>query len=375
MSSEEAEIREKYLQLIESEKIIDSRFTKIRRIDANGGKGFFSFVFVAKDLKSNKNVALKFFDPLKISFVDRLERFKREAEMLVTLEDEPLVINCIDGGIRTLNKTVEDKESGITIPIQFQFFAMEKADLSVEAFIDRKNLDAITILTIFKEMIKAVIRIHGKNVCHRDLKPSNFLILNKKTLLSDFGTAKLMNGSMPHISESYEFPLGDRRYIAPEVLFSIGIADEYVFKSDLFSMGAILFEMFTGATLTKQIYNEVIFEKLHYAHQVLSKMKEDKKLEAYKYISKDLSALIKLPEIYSYNDKVPNSIKYHLDELYKQLADISIINRIDKPTSIHRKIDICLKILKNEKKYQKWLEEKRRRKLIRESKKNRKTVQ
>ena len=48
--NEESKIREQYLQLIESANAIDDRFIDIRRIDANGGKGFFSLLFTAKDL-------------------------------------------------------------------------------------------------------------------------------------------------------------------------------------------------------------------------------------------------------------------------------------------------------------------------------------
>jgi len=362
-------IRENFLQLIENEAIINDRFVKVKRIDVNGGDGHFSMVFTAIDKQFDKKVVLKFFDPLQNGNIDRLKRFRREAEMLSILSDEPYVINSIIDGVGRLNKIMVDTGSKIQIPWAFEYIAMEKADFNIEDFIDRKNPDPIEILTLFKEMFKAVIRVHNRNICHRDLKPDNFLVIGKKVFLSDFGTAKNLDGSMPDIREVYDKPVGHIRYVAPELFLSIGIADQYVYNADMFSMGSILFEFFTNTTLTSQIYGKDFLIKIDLIYQILSKMPPSKRLEAYKELTVDLDRMVKLPAIFSYNDKVPSSIKLQIDDLYKSLSHIDFTKRLSKPTSIHRKIDICLKILNNESSYQKWQAEKHRRKKIREAKK------
>ena len=85
------------------------------------------------------------------------------------------------------------------------------------------------------------------------------------------------------------------------------------------------------------------------------------RVETYLRIINDLSKTIYLPDIDSYNDKVPKSIQIHLNEIYKGLTQISLLRRMDNPISIHRKLDICIKILRNEKAYLKWVEEKNKR--------------
>lgn len=286
--------------------------------------------------------------------------------MLSVLAEEAYVINSVVDGVGKLNKIFVDPVSNIKIPWLFEYISMEKADFNIEDFIDKKNPKADEILFIFKEMFKAVFRVHNRYICHRDLKPDNFLVIGNRVFLSDFGTAKSLDGSMPDIRHSYNLPVGHFKYSAPEAFLSIGIADIYAYNADIFSMGAILFELFTNTTLTSQIYNLDFLKKIETARQVLSKMQPEKRLEAYKEIAEDLDKTVKLPEIFSYNKKVPNSIKFQIDDLYKSLARVNFTERLNNPIAIHRKLDISLKILKNEISYKKWQEEKRRRQKIRE---------
>lgn len=356
--------REPFLKLVESETIINDRFTNIKRINPHGGNGCFSMIFTGLDVTTGKTVALKFYDPNHSTDVERLKRFEQEASMLLTLTDEPYVIDIVDV-TSTLIKDVVVPTSGLHIPFELKFFVMELADNSVEDLIYSMNSEPLTSLYCFKEMIKGVFRIHRRKICHRDLKPSNFLISAERVCLSDFGTAKFMDPSVPPISVSYNIPVGDIRYISPEVRVLIGIGDEYVFFSDIFSMGAILFEMFTKTVLTTEIYTNNFISKMTYIYAILSRLPPKRRVETFKNLIGDVAKSFPLPDIYSYNDYVPKCIKNQLNLLYKSLASLDFGKRIINPTSIHRQLDICLLTLRNERKYLEWLKRKGQRILIR----------
>lgn len=193
------------LQLIENETNLVDRFTDIHRIDDNGGGGHFSLVFTAYDIENKENVALKFYDPQKLGDRDRYERFERECKMLCLLKDDPLVINIVGDGIEFFKKDLIDPTTGMTIPQEYPFFAMELADLNVADLIYNENdSSALTNLYIFREMVKAVLHLHRRGICHRDLKPDNFLIKDiSKILISDFGTSKDMDSNYRNIREQY----------------------------------------------------------------------------------------------------------------------------------------------------------------------------
>jgi serine/threonine protein kinase len=364
--ADENTARERFLQIVESENLLNGRFSSPKRIDERGGNGCFSLLFIAQDERTGKRVALKFYDPTRQHDLSRVLRFEREAEILKILRDEPCVVNCVDG-LCLLKREMVDSQSGISIPITLQFMALDLGDCNLEDVIYSGKTDPLSSLLYFKEALRGVCRVHARRICHRDFKPNNFLISGKKVWLSDFGTAKCMDGSMPDISSSYHLPIGDKRYVPPEVIFSFAIADEYTYSADIFSMGAILFEMFTHTLLTTQIYSPSYMQQFMYIGQVLSRMDPKKRLPAYKTMIKEAAKSIRLPDIYSFNEYVPGSIKLPLNRLYMDLAAINFADRIHDAMAIHRRLDICIKILRNENKYQIWLDRKKQRRLLFES--------
>ena len=128
------------IKIIESEKIIIKRFSDIKRLGRNGGNGNFSIMFTAKDQETGSNVALKFYDPVKMDNTDRYERFKREAEMLLFFKNEPMVLNCVTDGICFLKKTFIDSKTHFKFDQKFPFIPLELADHSIEDLIYAKKL-------------------------------------------------------------------------------------------------------------------------------------------------------------------------------------------------------------------------------------------
>ncbi len=355
---------EGYLQLIESQSIINDQYINIDRIDPDGGGGCFSLVFTAYDQNAKKEVILKFFHPKHLSNKDRLDRFHREGKILETLRGEPNILESID---TVCDLEIELTSSSTTLPIRqyYQFIPLKKAKGNVERFIYSSLSTPEKCLIYFREMCKAVNRIHGELICHRDLKPSNFLIFTGDDIrLGDFGTAKHLDGSMEDIRKTYSAQVGDGIYTAPEaLLFETGISDQYVYSADVFSLGAILFEMFSQSELFNYLNdpnnNRDYFEYLAILGRTLSSLPVKEKTEYYLKHMDYLASTVNFPDIYLFNDFVPNSIKYYLNSLYKDLTQINLFKRYHVFENVYRRINICLLILRNEEAYQKMFAKRR----------------
>ena len=337
-----------YLKLIEAQTIINDRFTGVSRIDRAGGDGHFSLMFAADDKMTGDKAILKFYDPNQYGDTDRLMRFQREGEILMQLKGQHNILQCLDG-VCNIAVTLKDP-SGLAFSMPLMFIPMKKALSSIDNYIysDRKKPEKCLIY--FREMCKALARIQTMHICHRDLKPGNFLIFPKdEVCLSDFGTAKYLDGRMPDIRTNYTTPVGDLSYCAPELFWQLGIGDDQAYCADMFSLGAILFEMFTGTMLTQYIYTKDFLTNMFTLRTSLERLTEGERKTLYFAFADILSGSADLPDIFSFNDFVPNSIKHELNRLYKSLAGINFNRRLNDFPTIYRRINICLLVLKNEK--------------------------
>lgn len=349
MADTPAEVQKKAnIALIEAQAIIGNRFVNIRRLDDSGGNGNFSLVFYANDKYTGKQVVLKFFDPAHSGDADRQNRFKREADILMQLRGQPNIVECIDG-IQKLS--VELSFGLLKVPVQYEYIPLEKATESLEDFIYGNGKKARKCLEYFKEMCKAVARIHSKNICHRDLKPSNFLLFPKGAVkLGDFGTAKLFDGSIADIQTQYAYWVGATYYCAPEFYCGIGIGDKTAYCADIFTLGAVLFEMFAEQVLTLYlgVNQQKVWNNLMRLKRYLAGLSLKEQTFIYSGTIDSILSPDHFPDIYAFNDFVPNSIRNELNWLYKRLTNPDFTKRLTDFTAIHRRLDICLLILKHE---------------------------
>lgn len=337
--------REAFVNLIKHQGQINGRYSSLELIS---DKGFFSILFKGFDQLLGKKVALKFYDPDKELDVYRLKCFQREAELLQKLKGQPNIIELVEG-LSNLEITLSYVQTGIQFKKSYNFYVMELAESDFEQYIylGTADFNVIKKLTYFREVCKGVARIHRQAICHRDLKPNNFLICRGGTVkMSDLGTANQLNKQ--HILQEYSMPVGDMGYMAPELICGIGICDEHVFSADIFSLGAILFEMFTKTKLTSKIYDVEFIKKLISFKNYLEGSPAKNRKQIYNETIDTIVTPHRLPDIYSYNDLVPSSIKHNLNDLYKQLAVLNYAKRLCDFNSIIRKIDICILILKKE---------------------------
>jgi serine/threonine protein kinase len=110
------ENREAYLRLIEKIKILDNRFSKLKRVNAIGG-GCFSLVFESVDQVSNRKVAIKFYNPHHQGNAYRFESFKREAKLLEEVTGSRDIIDLV----APLSEFVHRHELEGGIPFEIHF--------------------------------------------------------------------------------------------------------------------------------------------------------------------------------------------------------------------------------------------------------------
>lgn len=256
------QVRENFIRIIESQELLNGRYKEIQRLNAEAGNGYFSLFFRARDTQTDLPVALKFFNPTRASDSYRLRCFERESRILTLLNGKPNMLELVEPQ-NNFRYESRDQATGLSLPYDFQYLAVKLARCSLNDYIHSDNWDPLESLVLFREACKGVQRLHAMSICHRDLKPDNLLLFSTNDLrLSDFGTAKILGGQEPSLLQFYPAPVGDVRYTSLELLALLDFEDSNVYASDIFALGAMLFELFTGIVLTLELYTFETIRKL-----------------------------------------------------------------------------------------------------------------
>jgi serine/threonine protein kinase len=342
-------------ELLEKRGSIAGRFSNIRRIDG-GSTGHFSALVAAADSETKCDVALKFLLP-NFSGGYRDDSFDREAELLEDFRGQPDIIQLV--APRANFTEVFTNDLGLKFPVQFSYYALELARTDVGTIIANVEWNAERLLVAYRAMCRAVQRLHKSGVAHRDLKPPNFLVMPDSSIrLSDLGTARRLTSSAALLG-SYKGPPGDISYSAPEMLALLH--DEHptiAFRSDFFSLGAILFEMFSGVSLGSRIYDSRFVTDLT---QAMLHVKRGQRRQVFDQFVTAIADARRIPSVDTFGAPVPSCLKDPLNDLVRALASLDYRKRLVDFSSVFNKLNVCLLILRNEASYQRWLEQKRRR--------------
>ncbi len=191
------------------------------------GKGGMANVYEALDLQLQQKVAVKVF---KREDEEMLRRFIREARVMGSLRHEHLV-PIIDSGQYLL-------DSDIRYYIVMPFFDGG----TLRARIRRSPLSLQETCHNIRSIAGALDYIHSRGIIHRDIKASNILLnFNREVYLTDFGIARITSDATQLTSTGVV--LGTVDYVAPELFEVDRRADA---RSDLYSLGVLLYEMVTG---------------------------------------------------------------------------------------------------------------------------------
>jgi serine/threonine protein kinase len=356
--------RETLLRTIEGQALIGGRFEQLQRLGSAGGDGNFSLLITARDRQQGGRVALKFFHPDHLRNQYRWQCFLREPTLLQRFSREPDILQCLAPHDEF---SVPFTNGSLTYNVAFAYYAVELAVRDVNEVILTNEWNPNQKLEAFRAMCRAIQRTHKRNIVHRDLKPSNFLLMPDGSLrLSDFGTARDLGDAGGALLARYDAPPGDRRYAAPEVLGALHDVDaKFAIRADIFSLGAILFELFTGTPLFFQVFDWPTVADLQ---RTMTAVDRDQRVRTYEAFLKNMADSHPLPSIADFGNVAPACIVALVDRLYRSMAAIDFRIRLCEFGEIFSRINTCLWVLRHEAAYQRLRERRQRAKIARQEK-------
>jgi hypothetical protein len=197
------------------------------RIERQLGAGGMATVYLAHDLKLEREVALKVLRP-ELGAVLGTERFLAEVKITARL-DHPHILTLIDSG-----------SAGGLLYYVLPYVRGE----SLRDLLNREQqLGVEQALAITKHIAGALDYAHRKGVVHRDIKPENILLQEGEAMLADFGIALAVQESGGSRLTETGLSLGTPHYMSPEQATGDRNVDA---RSDLYSLASVLFEMLVG---------------------------------------------------------------------------------------------------------------------------------
>jgi hypothetical protein len=191
------------------------------------GRGGMATVFLARDLKHQRDVALKVLDP-ELGAVLGAERFLSEIRVTANLQ-HPNLLPLFDSG----------EADGLL------YYVMPYVEgESLRARLDReKQLRVDEAVRIAVAVANALGYAHEHGVIHRDLKPENILLQAGQPVVADFGIALAVSNAGGQRVTQTGLSLGTPQYMSPEQATGDRAIDG---RTDIYSLGAVLYEMLTG---------------------------------------------------------------------------------------------------------------------------------
>ena len=216
------------------------------RIERELGVGGMATVYLAHDLKHDRDVAIKVLKPELAQSLTG-ERFLREIAVTARL-NHPHILALLDSGADANGELL--------------YYVMPVA--TGQSLRDRiatsGALPVADALRIACDVTEALVHAHAHDVVHRDIKPDNILLAEGHAIVVDFGIAKAVGTARDAVTlTSAGTSLGTPAYMAPEQADG---EDDVDHRADLYAVGAVLYEMITGAPPFTGAFQQMVLAKM-----------------------------------------------------------------------------------------------------------------
>src|SRR2546425_6143810 len=196
-------------------------------IERELGRGGMATVYLARDLKHHRKVAIKVLKP-DLAAALGPERFLREIEIAAGLT-HPHILPLHDSG-----------EAGGLLYYVMPYVEGE----SLRDRLDREGqLPLEDALRIARDVASALAYAHQHDVVHRDIKPENILLAGDQAVVADFGIARAITLAAGEQLTRTEIAVGTPSYMSPEQAVGGVQVDA---RSDIYSLGCVVYEMLAG---------------------------------------------------------------------------------------------------------------------------------
>jgi len=199
-------------------------------IEREIGSGGMAIVYVAKDLRHERRVAVKVLRPEIAAALGR-ERFLREIRIAAKL-NHPHILPLYDSG----------EADG------FLFYVMpfEEGQSLRQTLISEGELPVPKVVRLLRDVVDALVYAHAMGVVHRDIKPANVMLSGRHALVTDFGVAKAVTEATGRDQlTTVGVAIGTPTYMAPEQ----AVGDDQVdHRADIYAVGILAYELLAGRT-------------------------------------------------------------------------------------------------------------------------------
>jgi serine/threonine-protein kinase len=201
-------------------------------IERELGRGGMATVYLARDLKHDRPVALKILHP-ELAAALGPTRFLREIQVAARLQ-HPHILSLFDSG------TVDQ---GTAQPVPYYAMPYVEGESLRQRLTREGQLPLDDALRIARQVLSALSYAHAQGIIHRDIKPENILLRSDEAILADFGIARAVSTAGGEKLTETGLALGTPAYMSPEQTAGDSRLD---CRADIYSLGCVLYEVLAG---------------------------------------------------------------------------------------------------------------------------------